>query len=324
MHPTHSYIPQALQTQTLTPEARASLVARASASRDRVFASAAAVRSVRAVQEYSSVSFSSASAGLRSVRDASAPAAYGGAGGAAARVSALANATDSVRHSFAAVRRATPVAIAHVPTPAAAAGAAALEDAAADLAVVAAAPMAAAGAADFATLLEQLRREPADDELAAKFAIFEEYSATVSEVRTGFTGAIEAHRATLPPAVVSSTEAELKKLDAEGGGAEEGAAGCWFVFHMMRVAGNNHARLSALLHGLETKLRLLADADVDCPMCLCAVGAEHGRPAKLLGCCHRTCEECWANWVQVRAGAPLFCPLCMQPQFLEALATAVM
>ena len=284
---------------------------------------------MRAVQEYSSVSFTSASAGLRAVRDASAPLAFGaGAAGAAARVSALANATDSVRTSFAAVRRATPVAaLAQVPTPASDAGVAELQDAAADLAnaVPAAAPIAAAGAADFASLLEQLRLEPADNELEAKFAVFEEYSATVSEVRAGFTGAIEAHRANLPPAVIASTEAELRKLDTEGGGAEEGGAS-WFVYHMMRVAGNNHARLSALLHSLEVKLRLIAETDVECPMCLNAVGAEHGRPAKLLGCCHRTCEECWTNWtaVQAQAGNPIFCPLCMQPQFLEALATAVM
>lgn len=56
-------------------------------------------------------------------------------------------------------------------------------------------------------------------------------------------------------------------------------------------------------------------------MCFEETGEGTERPAKTLGCCHRTCAECWREWSAAHP-AP-FCPLCLHVEFLEVLRRTV-
>jgi len=175
------------------------------------------------------------------------------------------------------------------------------------------------GAEDqFEKLLEQLRNEPiADDEVTAKFGLYETYGEEVTKMRTTVFGLYDENEATLPSAVKNDMEHQLKKLDAaEAMGIPDDARG-WFVFHMMRQAGRNNATMGSVMEHFEKKLEFLANSDQDeCPICLEKFSAEC--PADTLGCCHKVCHECWTHWVAVMHGHP-FCPLCKNDVFVETL-----
>jgi len=233
-------------------------------------------------------------------------------------------AAESVRATFAAARLNSPLRAAYAggagggAAPSAADVADAVDALAAAPVEAAAAAGAGAGALD--ALLAELRAEPPDVEVAAKFALFEEYAATVSELRDGFCGAVDAHGARLPAGAAPALRAALARLDADGSAAPDAPPGTWFAHAMATVAARNHGALARLTADLETKLRLCDAPDAQCPICLADITA--ARPSKLLSCCHRVCEECFENWAQVchaQHRAP-FCPLCMAPAFLDVLA----
>jgi hypothetical protein len=182
-----------------------------------------------------------------------------------------------------------------------------------------AAPAAAEAALAVAPLLDQLRVEPADaSELQAKFAIFEEYMATVSALREQVFALWAGARASFEAAPAAAMDRALAQVDGAANLAVADVPGVWIVHGMMRAATRNHAALSALVRDLETKLRLLAD-DADCPMCLDPLGSGEGRkPAKVLLCCHKTCRDCWAEWSAL-APEPL-CPICRNREFVDIVA----
>ena len=67
----------------------------------------------------------------------------------------------------------------------------------------------------------------------------------------------------------------------------------------------------ALTVDIKTKLELVAQQD-DCPICLQALNLTE---CKVLGCCHKTCLDCWQQWSEIKGGAD-FCPLCKNEEFL--------
>jgi hypothetical protein len=318
---------------------RAALLERAAAARDVEMQMATAVLSVRSVQMRSNAGLAAASASVALVSAPAAPppafAAAGAARGALynARAAPPPPAADAVREAFANARIASPRRLAYAGTPRAAGGALALaappEPSAAAVAEAVgalAAPVEAAeaagggGAAALAALLAALRKEPAPEALAATFALFEEYSATICEVREGFESALGAAGARLPPGAAPALAGALRRLDADGCGVVKPPPGVWFAHAMAQVAARNHAALAKLTAELETKLRLAGAADADCPFCLESIAAP--RASVLLSCCHRVHADCNNNWVAVCAadGRAPFCPLCTAPQFVEVLA----
>jgi len=171
---------------------------------------------------------------------------------------------------------------------------------------------------EFQKLLQQLRKEPSDDEeMTAKFGLYETYGQQVEKMRGTLFGLYEDNKPTLPDSVNQDMDKQLKKIDrAEAMGIPDDARG-WFVYHMMAQAGRNNEDMSSVMEGFEKKLEFLSKNDQDeCPICLDAFSTES--PAETLGCCHKVCRECWANWSTVMHGRP-FCPLCRNDEFVEAL-----
>jgi len=198
--------------------------------------------------------------------------------------------------------------------------AAALVGAAAPSALVRAVSGEAAEAAEseYEALLNQLKAEPtADDELMAKFGIYETYSEEVSQLRGTVFSLYEENKPSLPDAVKNDMERQIKGIDkAESMGIPDDARG-WFVYHMMRQAGKNNTHMNGVMDNFEKKLEFLASNDQDeCPVCL--EQFSEACPADTLGCCHKVCHECWMHWASVMHGHP-FCPLCKNEEFVEML-----
>jgi len=173
---------------------------------------------------------------------------------------------------------------------------------------------------DFLSLLQQLEREPkTDEELMAKFTLYETYSRQVELVRERVVSLYEESRPTLPQAVASDMNKQIKKIDsAEAMGIPDDSNN-WFVYHMMKQAGKNNKSMAAILEDFEKKLDFLAKSEQEeCPICL--ENFSKDLPAETLGCCHRVCRDCWAHWSSVMHGHP-FCPLCRNDEFLEAVAS---
>jgi hypothetical protein len=189
-------------------------------------------------------------------------------------------------------------------------------------ALVAAVPGGGAGGAggsdEFEALLNQLKAEPTEDqEMAAKFMIYETYSEEVSKGRKLLFDLFEESRAGLPDAVRIGMQKELKSIDKENNMGIPDHMRVWFVYHMMRQAGKNNDSMGKIMESFEKRMEFLANNDQDeCPICLESFGEQ--RPATTLGCCHKVCEGCWQNWCAVNHGRP-FCPLCKHEEFLEAM-----
>lgn len=169
------------------------------------------------------------------------------------------------------------------------------------------------------TILNQLRREPTnDEELATKFALYEDYLATVEESRQAthdfwddckeeFVGPSgQSH-------VAQSIQQTVDQIDSQDNLGIVFHPNRWFVYDMTQQADKNNTKLKGLLHSIEIKLELLNKEDDDCPFCLESLAeSEH----VTLGCCHKACTECWSYWQELR-GANAFCPLCRQTDFIE-------
>lgn len=172
---------------------------------------------------------------------------------------------------------------------------------------------------EFDSLLGQLKNMPNDDdELSAKFGIYEKYSEDVTQLRGTVFDLFNSSKATLPNAVKADMEKQLQRFDrTEALGIADDAHG-WFVYHMMKQAGRNNQNLGSVLASFEKKLEFLAQNDQDaCPICL--ESFSESRPAITLGCCHKTCSACWEHWVAVMHGHP-YCPLCRNREFVETIA----
>lgn len=171
---------------------------------------------------------------------------------------------------------------------------------------------------EFQKLLQQLRNEPTgDDELAAKFGLYETYGGQVEKMRSTVFGLYDENKPALPDAVKNDMEKQLQQIDREEAmGIPDDAHG-WFVYHMMKQAGCNNESMSGIMENFEKRLEFLANNDQDeCPICLEKFSS--ACPADTLGCCHKVCHDCWTHWVAVMHGHP-FCPLCKNEEFVETL-----
>ena len=123
--------------------------------------------------------------------------------------------------------------------------------------------------------------------------------------------------------LTDNNKRKIKGIDSEenmGAFFQEG--GPWFVLPMIKKAFQNNKSTSGILDEMRRKLELLA-AQPDCPVCL-----EKFDPSipeltpVVLGCCHKVCAECWANWKRVARGRTT-CPLCRNVEFLSIMGVAV-
>lgn len=191
---------------------------------------------------------------------------------------------------------------------------------------------------ELAQLLGQLLNEPDnDEERAAKFALYEKYSETVSNARKATLDFWAEAVAEFEGGAKTKVEDDIKKIDHENNlGFDFEAMGTrrWFVYDMAQTAHRNANTIERLLAGIRTKIELLS-SQADCPICLepfvieerddqsdqsqtAMVGAganPRERETYTQTCCHKLCKPCWEHWQQVnRFGA--FCPLCRQQDFL--------
>jgi len=173
---------------------------------------------------------------------------------------------------------------------------------------------------EFMNLLQQLQREPDnDEEMMAKFALYETYSQQVQKVRSTLFTLFEESCPTLPEAVAKDMEKQLKRIDRDEAMGIPDDAREWFVYHMMKQAGRNNKSMAGILENFEKKLEFLAKSEQEeCPICLETFSEE--LPAETLGCCHRVCKDCWVHWSSVMHGHP-FCPLCRNDEFMQEVAT---
>eukprot|EP00438_Fugacium_kawagutii_P019603 Skav232776 [mRNA] locus=scaffold614:127775:130339:- [translate_table: standard] len=166
-------------------------------------------------------------------------------------------------------------------------------------------------------LLAQLRQEPTnEDECAAKFMLYVARQTIEWMMRNTLMKFNEETSPSLPASVAADLGNQVKKIDSTEAMGIPDDAREWFVFHMMRKAERNNARI---LDSFEKKLAFLANNDQqECPICLDQF-EEGNKAPETLGCCHKVCKECWESWSQVMGGRP-FCPLCRHEDFLGAVA----
>merc|ERR1712046_92728 len=156
--------------------------------------------------------------------------------------------------------------------------------------------------------------------MGAKFLLYEGYASEVEEMRGTLFKFHEDSRPTVPAAVATDMDKQIKGIDSrEAMGIPDDARG-WFVYHMMRQAEKNNLKMAGILDGFEKKLEFLASNDQsECPVCLECFDDGPLHAPETLGCCHKVCKDCWANWSSVMGGRA-FCPLCRHDEFLGALA----
>merc|ERR1719183_2803403 len=120
------------------------------------------------------------------------------------------------------------------------------------------------------TLLQQLRKEPKDEaECTAKFLLYEGYATEVEEMRSTLFKFYEESRPTVPAAVVTDMDKQVKGIDSTEAMGIPDRAREWFVYHMMRQAERNNLHMATILDGFEKKLEFLASNDqTECPVCL--------------------------------------------------------
>lgn len=185
---------------------------------------------------------------------------------------------------------------------------------------------AAPGSADAAVeaLLEEMRVEPEDAQAcAAKFGLYEGYAEQVQKMRETLFKFHADSAPTVPPAVAQGMDRQLKAIDRHEAMAIYDDAREWFVFQMMRQAEKNNRGMASILEDFEKKLDFLAKSDQsECPVCLDNFEADGPHAAETLGCCHKVCKECWAQWTAVMSGNA-FCPLCKHADFMEHIGRRV-
>ena len=168
-------------------------------------------------------------------------------------------------------------------------------------------------------LLEQLRVEPAEDaDRIAKFGLYEGLMSTVEAARKTtfefYDGCKEDFAEAGGASVQAAIEHSLKRIDGGDNMAVDFRDDRWFVYDMTRKLDSNNAMLGRVLQDIKTKLDLIAQQD-DCPICLDSMEGLAPADVKVLGCCHKVCAECWAQWEAIKHGHA-FCPLCKHEEFL--------
>ena len=176
-----------------------------------------------------------------------------------------------------------------------------------------------------AAVLMQLEVEPSDDkELAAKFSLYENFLESVVLIREETMRFWDENQDVFEGHAKDASRRAIKQIDAADcmGIPEDNhpyRVAKWFVHSMCEKAHENSQKIGSVLSILRTRLELLQkDEDGDCPFCLEALAEKE---VITLGCCHRSCQDCWDFWVQIKGPGEAFCPLCRHVQFLEEIVS---
>ena len=174
-------------------------------------------------------------------------------------------------------------------------------------------------------LLQQLKKEPDnDEERAEKFKVYEQYLGIVTKSRDE---CVKFHRACVVdlkeyPNVIAKMAKAMKSIDSDSNISInwDMLGGRWFVFDMTRKSDQNNTFIGRVFNALKRDLDMIQDNDMDCPICLenlttCPSGV------RVLHCCHKLCGECYDNWKAACQGGRVICPLCRQQDFHAAVVT---
>eukprot|EP01065_Artemidia_motanka_P052599 TRINITY_DN9549_c0_g1_i1.p1 TRINITY_DN9549_c0_g1~~TRINITY_DN9549_c0_g1_i1.p1 ORF type:complete len:336 (+),score=115.89 TRINITY_DN9549_c0_g1_i1:68-1009(+) len=173
-------------------------------------------------------------------------------------------------------------------------------------------------AAELAQLLDQVRREPDDDaEKEEKFSLYEGFAESVASFREELHKFWEESKGVFEGSALTTAERAIAAMDRAEMLAIYDREDVWFVHGMLTRAHANMDKFKQVIADLRRKLELLGRQD-ECPVCLDALD---GEDAHVLGCCHKVCAECWANWVEVTHRMP-FCPLCRSADFIDRVLSA--
>ena len=184
----------------------------------------------------------------------------------------------------------------------------------------------AGGAAEESSLavaLKQLEKEPQDEaEMASKFELFTSFQSLTEASRDATMELWRNVKADFDaaPATQRKIEADIKAIDGEHNMGIVDDPRRWFVHSMCKTAARNQRQIDGVLHGVTTKLELLA-SQTACPICFEDFDPAE-RLATTLGCAHKTCQECWTHWSSINGGAQAACPLCRHTEFLGGLFRA--
>jgi len=169
-------------------------------------------------------------------------------------------------------------------------------------------------------LLRQMVVEPTDpDDLAAKFTLFEQFLDTVSSIRDLTLEYWTQNEGQFEGSVKQACQREIARIDRDDNLGIIDDPRKWFVYSMTKKANENSRDISKVLSGLKAKFSLISQDLYECPFCLDNMTEGNN---VLLGCCHRTCNDCWDNWVSLK-GHQAFCPLCMHVEFVEEITTGM-
>lgn len=176
-----------------------------------------------------------------------------------------------------------------------------------------------ADVSEIQALLQQLMVEPEEDEeRIRKFGLYETLLETVEAARKTTFEFYDGCKADFADAGGESVQATIERSLAGIDGGDNMAVDFredrWFVYDMTRKADSNNSMLGRVLADIKTKLDLIAQHD-DCPICLESMEGMNPENLKVLGCCHKVCGECWAQWQAIKHGHG-FCPLCKHEEFL--------
>merc|ERR1719336_62740 len=120
-------------------------------------------------------------------------------------------------------------------------------------------------------LLRQVKTEPAEDEeIAAKFSIYEGYSSQLEAIRKLLFEFHAESAPTVPAVLQSDWRRQLKGVDsAEAMSVPDDGGRVWFVYHMLKAAERNNRKMTRVLDDFRHKIDLLAKNDqTECPVCL--------------------------------------------------------
>lgn len=173
-----------------------------------------------------------------------------------------------------------------------------------------------------ASSLVQLKVQPSSDkERAARFALYEAYSAEVETMRNTIMKLYDESQHLLPDSLAVSMKYQIGSIDSEEAMAIPEQTVEWFVYHMMQQAEQNNLSMARMLDAFEKKIMFLAEnCQKDCPICFEPFDEATRRP-ETLGCCHKVCMECWSRWTTMMHGLEKhpFCPCCHHERFLETI-----
>jgi hypothetical protein len=173
------------------------------------------------------------------------------------------------------------------------------------------------------SLLTQLIREPTEEqELIAKFTLYETFLGTVITLREETMRFWADNQDLFDPYSRQLAQNEISHIDTPDTMGIQDDPHKWFVYHMTKRVNENNKIIGRILANLRTRLEMLGNEEDlgECPFCLedmtpMAKNPE-GNQTMVLTCCHRVCRECWENWVLIK-GPTAFCPLCRHEEFVQ-------